>query len=74
MRQWTMSHSVRITNCGLWGTEHLPEPMITYCQTDSKEQTVNQNVNQNRKIFIQQNVFWKGRMQNADHYVSTPMS
>ena len=41
---------------------------------DSKEQTVNQNVNQNRKIFIQQNVFWKGRMQNADHYVSTPMS
>ena len=40
MRQWTLSALVQIMACCLIGAEPLPEPMLTYCWLDPKEQTL----------------------------------
>ena len=38
MRQWTGSALVHIMACRLFGAKPLPEPMLAYCQLDSREQ------------------------------------
>ena len=39
MRQWTGPSLVQVMACRLFGAKPLPEPMLAYCQLDSKEQT-----------------------------------
>ena len=39
MRQQTESALVQIMACRLFGAKPLPEPLLTYCQLDSQEQT-----------------------------------
>ena len=39
MRQWTGWTLVQVMACHLLGAKPLPEPMLTYCQLDPKEQT-----------------------------------
>ena len=36
--QWTASALVQIMACRLFGAKSLPEPMLAYCQLDSREQ------------------------------------
>ena len=50
------------------GTKPLSEPMMTYCQLDSKEQT-SVNFQSNTTIFIQENAF-----ENAVHEMAAILS
>ena len=38
MRQWTVSTSVQVMACRLFGVKPLPEPMLAYCHVDPREQ------------------------------------
>ena len=38
MRQVTERASVQVMVCRLFGAKPLPEPMLTYCQLDPKDQ------------------------------------
>ena len=38
MRQWTGSSLFQVMACRLFGAKPLPEPMLIYCQLDSREQ------------------------------------
>ena len=39
MRLWTGATLLQVMACRLFGAKPLPEPMMTYCQLDPKEQT-----------------------------------
>ena len=54
MHQWTESASEQVMACHLFGAKLLPEPMLAYCQLDSKFQW---NLNWKPIIFIQENAF-----------------
>ena len=39
MRQYTQQGLVQVMACRLFGAKPLPEPKLTYCQLEPKEQT-----------------------------------
>ena len=73
MRRWTRSAMVQVMACPLFGVKPLPEPMLTYCQLDPKEQT-SVKFESKYKIFRSRQSIWKCRQRNGRHFVLCGMS
>ena len=58
LRQWTGSSLVHVMASRLFGAKPLPEPMLTYCQSQW-------NLNRNSIIFIQENTIENVVCQNS---------
>ena len=70
VRQRTGSALIQAKACRLFGAKPLPETLLTYCQSDSKEQT---SVKLKYKNFHYENAFEKSRLRNVGHFVSASM-
>ena len=68
MRQWTRQASVQIMACRLFGAKPLPKPMLTFCQLIHRNK-LQWNVNQNTKLFINENAYENVVWQNGGHFV-----
>ena len=71
MRQWTKSSLVQAMACRLCLAKQLSEPMMCYCQSDTKEK-MQWNLNENTRISYKQNAF-ENIVQNSRHFVLITM-
>ena len=72
MRRWTWSALVQVSAWRLFGAKHLPEPMLTYYQLDSLEQTSVKFVSKYRNIHLK--CIWKRRLRNGGYFAQGEMS
>ena len=73
MRQRTGLALVQIIACRLFGAKLLPEPILTYCQSDTKEQT-SVKIESKYITFHSWKYIWKCHLRNGDHFAQGDMS
>ena len=72
MRQWTMSFSVQIMACRLFGAKPLCEPMMVCCQLGNTEQ-ISKKFYSKFKVKNSRKCIWKYRLQNGGHLFPASM-
>ena len=64
---------VQIIACRLFGAKLLPEPLLTYCQPDPKEQT-SVKIESKYLTFHSWKYIWQWSLRNGDHFAQGDMS
>ena len=67
--QWTGSPLAQVMACRLSGAKPLPEPMLAYCQLDSREY-ISVKFESEYYYFHSKKSIWKCRQENGGHFVS----
>ena len=67
MRQWTGSTLLQVMACRLFGSQPLPEPMMTVCQLDPQEQT-SVKLESKYKTLHSWKCSWKCHLRNGGHF------
>ena len=68
-RQWTVSALVEVMACCLFGAKPSPEPVLAYCQLDSREQ-ISVKFESEFYNFFSRKCIWKNVVcQNGGHFV-----